>query len=75
MDSQEQVAAIFAGTRGYLDPISVANVTKFEEQLLRLLREDHADILREIAEKKEITPDTEKRLVAVIDKFAKNFAA
>jgi F-type H+-transporting ATPase subunit alpha len=72
---EEQVAAIFAGTRGYLDPISVADVTKFEEQLLRHLREDHADILRDVADKLEITPDTEKKLVAVIDKFAKNFAA
>jgi F-type H+-transporting ATPase subunit alpha len=69
------VAAIFAGTRGYLDPIAVADVSRFEQQLLRLLREEHADILRDISEKKEITQDTEKKLVAVIDKFAKNFAA
>jgi F-type H+-transporting ATPase subunit alpha len=72
---EEQVAVIFAGTRGYLDPIAVAAVPKFEQQLLRLLREEHADILGEIAGKKEITPDTEKKLVGVMDKFAKSFAA
>src|SRR5216110_3259636 len=38
---EEQVAVIFAGTRGYLDPIGVADVSKFEQQLLRLLREEH----------------------------------
>ena len=55
---EEQVVVIFAGTRGYLDPISVAAVSKFEQQLLRLLREDHPDILGDIADKKEITADT-----------------
>ena len=72
---EEQVTTIFAGTRGYLDPIPVQAVSKFEQQLLRLIRDDHSDILRDIADKKEITADTEKKLVAVIDKFAKNFAA
>ena len=37
---EEQVAVIFAGTRGYLDAVPVASVTKFEQELLRLLRTD-----------------------------------
>jgi F-type H+-transporting ATPase subunit alpha len=72
---EEQVVVIFAGTRGYLDPLPVTAVQKFEAQLLRHLRESHADILSDIATKKEITADTEKRLVGVLDAFAKNFAA
>jgi F-type H+-transporting ATPase subunit alpha len=72
---EEQVVVIFAGTRGYLDPIPVAAVGKFEQQLLRLLREDHAGLLGDIASKKEITADTEKQIVGVLDKFAKSFAA
>jgi F-type H+-transporting ATPase subunit alpha len=72
---EEQVAVIFAGTRGYLDPIGVADVSKFEQQLLRLLREEHADLLGDVATKKELTADTEKKLVGVMDKFAKSFAA
>jgi F-type H+-transporting ATPase subunit alpha len=72
---EEQVAVIFAGTRGYLDPIPVAAVGKFEQQLLRLLREEHGSLLGDIATKKEITADTEKKLVGVLDNFAKNFAA
>jgi len=31
--------------------------------------------LNDIASKKEITSDTEKKLVGVLDAFAKNFAA
>jgi F-type H+-transporting ATPase subunit alpha len=72
---EEQVVVIFAGTRGYLDPLPVTAVSKFETQLLRHLRESHADILGDIAGKKEITADAEKRLVGVMDTFAKNFAA
>jgi F-type H+-transporting ATPase subunit alpha len=72
---EEQVVVIFAGTRGYLDPLPVNAVSKFEAQLLRHLRESHPDILSDIAAKKEITSDTEKRLVGVLDTFAKNFTA
>src|SRR5918992_24599 len=36
---EEQVVVIFAGTRGYLDPIAVDAVPKFEQQLLRVVRE------------------------------------
>jgi F-type H+-transporting ATPase subunit alpha len=72
---EEQVVVIFSGTRGYLDPIPVAAVGKFEQQLLRLLREEHTDILGDIGAKKEITSDTEKKLVGVLDAFAKSFAA
>jgi F-type H+-transporting ATPase subunit alpha len=72
---EEQVVVIFAGTRGYLDPLPVAAVQKFEAALLRHLREGHPDILSDIATKKEITADTEKRLVGVLDTFAKNFTA
>src|SRR5689334_17835848 len=72
---EEQVAVIFAGVNGYLDPIGVADVSKFEQQLLRLLREEHADFLGDVATKKELTADTEKKLVGVMDKFAKGFAA
>jgi F-type H+-transporting ATPase subunit alpha len=72
---EEQVAVIFAGTRGYLDALPVPSVSKFEQQLLRLLRDQHSDVLRDIATKQELTPDTEKRLVGVLDQYAKSFAA
>ena len=48
--------------------------SQFEEQLLRLLRDQHADILDDIRAKKDLTADTEKKLVGVLDKFAKQFA-
>jgi F-type H+-transporting ATPase subunit alpha len=72
---EEQVAVIFAGTRGYLDAIPTASVNKFEQDLLRLLRTDGNDILEDIRTKKALSEDNEKKLVAFLDKFAKGFTA
>jgi F-type H+-transporting ATPase subunit alpha len=72
---EEQVCVIFAGTRGYLDAIPVAAVTKFETDLLRMLRSDGADILDAIRTEQKVSDETEKRLVEFLDKFAKGFTA
>jgi len=66
---------IFAGTRGYLDPLPVSAVSKFEQDLLRLLRDQGKDILDAIRSEKALSEATEKRLVAFLDKFAKSFTA
>jgi F-type H+/Na+-transporting ATPase subunit alpha len=75
MKVEEQVVAIFAGTRGYLDPIPVAAVGRFEEEMLRMLREQDSDILESIRVEKQLSPETEKKLVAALDRFAKRFSA
>jgi F-type H+-transporting ATPase subunit alpha len=71
---EEQVAVIFAGTRGYLDPIAVEAVQKFEASLLTALREEKS-ILATIAAEKALSADTEKTLTGFLDKFAKGFTA
>ncbi len=49
MAVQEQVVSIFAGTGGYLDDIPVADVGRFEAELLEHVRTRHADLLDQIA--------------------------
>ena len=71
---EEQVAVIFAGTRGYLDSLAVSAVGKFEESLLTALR-DEGSILSSIASAKAVSDETEKKLVEFLDKFAKSFVA
>lgn len=75
LQMEEQVCVIFAGTRGYLDAVPVTAVTKFEADLLRLLRDEGTDILDSIRSEKKLTEDTEKKLVAFLDKFATGFNA
>ena len=72
---EEQVCVIFAGTRGYLDPVPVAAVSKFEDDLLRLLRDQGQEILEAIRTEKVLSEETEKKLVTFLDKFAKGFTA
>ena len=72
---EEQVVVIFAGTRGYLDPLPVTAVSRFEQELLRNIRDQHPEILETIRTEKQLSADTEKKLVEAIDKFAKAFTA
>jgi F-type H+-transporting ATPase subunit alpha len=71
---EEQVAVIFAGTRGYLDALPVAAIGKYEASLLTSLHQEKS-ILSAIGAEKAISPDNEKKLAAFLDKFAKGFAA
>ena len=48
MSVEEQVVSIFAGTKGYLDDVPVADVGRFEEELLEFMRSRHAGLLQEI---------------------------
>ncbi len=70
---QEEVAAIFAGVRGFLDKVEVSMVREFEETALSDLRTNHPDILAEIAEAKVISEETEQKLTAFYKKFLKSF--
>ena len=71
---EEQVAAIFAGTRGYLDRIPVGKVGEFERRMLSELHARAPEILTAIRTDREIKKDTEAKLVAFLDDFAKSFA-
>jgi F-type H+-transporting ATPase subunit alpha len=71
---EEQVVVIFAGTRGYLDRVDVADVTRFEQLMLGELRSKHPEVLEAIRTQGEITEDTDKGLAAFFDDFARTFA-
>jgi F-type H+-transporting ATPase subunit alpha len=71
---EEQVVAIFAGVRGYLDKIDVGRVGSFEAQFISELKTREPAILEAIRTQLEIKPDTEKSLIAFLDNFAKSFS-
>jgi F-type H+-transporting ATPase subunit alpha len=72
---EEQVAVIFAGTRGYLDKIDVGRVGKFETQLLSELKSSGSGILESIRENREIKKDVEQKFEAFLGDFTKRFVA
>jgi F-type H+-transporting ATPase subunit alpha len=72
---EEQVVTIYAGTNGYLDPIPVEAVRRFESEMLESLRVRHADLLADIADKKELNADITKALRSALDNFSASFKA
>ncbi|HEY4253100.1 MAG TPA: F0F1 ATP synthase subunit alpha [Roseomonas sp.] len=70
---EEQVIALFAGTRGYLDKITVAKVGEFERRLLAEIKSAQPGIVEAIRTEQTISGDTEKKLLAFLDSFAKSF--
>ncbi|NIZ03892.1 F0F1 ATP synthase subunit alpha [Thalassospira lucentensis] len=71
---EEQVVVIYAGVKGYLDGVDVSKIRAFEEQFLSDIRSSGADILDAIRTEKVLSDDSETKLKAFLDKFAKTFA-
>jgi F-type H+-transporting ATPase subunit alpha len=65
---EEQVVVLYAGTRGYTDPIPVPDVRRFEEELLGFCRGRHPEILDAIKSTGEIAD------VGALDAAIKQFA-
>ncbi len=72
---EDQVVAIFAGVRGYLDKVAIADITRFEKQLLTEVKSTAPDILAEIRDKRELTAGVEDKLKKFLDGFTQRFAA
>ena len=73
MPVEQQVVSIFAGTNGYLDEIPIEHVQRFERELLDMMNIKHKDILNEIAEKKDLSDELQKRLHAIMKEFVSSF--
>ena len=71
---EEQVVAIFAGVRGYLDKVEIGRIGAFESQLLSEIKSREPGILDSIRTELEIKPDIEKALAAFLDNFTKSFS-
>jgi F-type H+/Na+-transporting ATPase subunit alpha len=71
---EEQVVAIFAGVRGYLDKFDIGRVGAFEASFITELKSRDPSIMQAIRNDGELKPDTEKKLTAFLDDFAKSFA-
>jgi len=75
MKLEDQIVSIFAGTKGFLDPIPVEAVQRYEEELLRYMKESKADIMSAIAEKKALDDDLTAKLRAALEEFKGKFQA
>ena len=72
---EEQVAVIYAGTRGYLDPFPTAKVGPFQVALLAKLKASYPQFLEGIRKEKALSPALEEMLKAALGEVSKSFAA
>jgi F-type H+-transporting ATPase subunit alpha len=72
---ERQIAIIFAGTQGHLDDMPVDQIRPFEEFLFGFLDRKHAQVLGDIANKKELSDDLRSALGAAIDAAKAEFVA
>ena len=72
---EEQVAAIYAGTRGYLDAIAVNKVQPFQDALLAKLKNSYPAFYEGIRKTKALGPDLEAMLKEALDSISKEFAS
>jgi len=75
MSFQDQVVAIYAGTRGYLDKLAMSDVAPFQEQLIAHFKSSHTDILATVVEKGAIDDATDAKMKDILTKFTADFSA
>jgi F-type H+-transporting ATPase subunit alpha len=64
---ERQIAIIFAGTQGHLDDMPIDQIRPFEEFLFGFLERKNAQVLSDVANKKELTDDLRAALGSAID--------
>jgi F-type H+/Na+-transporting ATPase subunit alpha len=64
-----QVLAFYAVTSGLMDNVPVEKINEFEAGLYRYAETNSSDILKEIAEKKELNEVLEKKMIEIVNDF------
>lgn len=72
---ERQVVIIFAGARGYMDDVAVADITKFEADLYPFLEAKYPQIFEDIRSKKMLDKDIEETLCKALEEFKSSFVA
>ena len=70
----DQVLSIFAATNGYLDAYPVNAVGKFEDEFLKFIKTNKADLCETIEKSIKIDDESETQLKTALDEFEKSFS-
>jgi F-type H+-transporting ATPase subunit alpha len=66
MDLEDQVISLFASVNGFADKINVDQIQDWQNGLIKYIEQTYPDIRKDIASKKMISPENEKKLREVI---------
>lgn len=71
---EEQVVSIYAGVNGHLDDLALSDVSRFEEELLRHVKDANSDLMATIRDEKALSDETAEKLKDAVETFAKSFS-
>ncbi|HVG53490.1 MAG TPA: F0F1 ATP synthase subunit alpha [Vicinamibacterales bacterium] len=72
---EKQVAIIYAATKGFLDPVPVEDVRRYEEEMNRFVETRYPNVFTGIAEKKILDDEVKGALEGALAEFNKQFLA
>jgi F-type H+-transporting ATPase subunit alpha len=72
---EKQVLMIFAGTNGFLDPVPIDEVGRYEQEMYRFFDTRKTALLRTLAEKKQFDDGLKAEFSAALKEFADAYAA
>jgi F-type H+-transporting ATPase subunit alpha len=71
----QQVTAIYAGTRRFLDKYPAEKVADYEPQMLEFIEQKHPEIFAELTEKNEISDELDEKMSKALKEFDEIFQA
>jgi len=75
LGAEKQVAIIYAATKGFIDPVAIEDVRRYEEDLYRFLETRYPAVLTGIAEKKILDDDLKASMEKALSEFGQQFGA
>jgi F-type H+-transporting ATPase subunit alpha len=70
---EKQIVLIYCATAGFLDNIEEKHINKYEKDFHIFMDTFGTDVLKSIRERKELTPEIEKSLHSLVEKFVGQF--
>lgn len=71
--TEDEIVAIWAGSNGKMDDVPVADIRRFEREMLDTLHREHKSLLTSIVEGGKMSDDTIQSLSDAVDSFKKQF--
>ncbi len=66
---ESEVIVLFAGTNGFADKVPIERMRPWETAMLRYMETSYPEVGKAIAERRQITPETEAKLRSALDAF------
>ena len=73
MEAADQVVSIFAASEGYADDVELADIARFERELLDYVHSSYPEIKEQIMTGKKLSAEQLEKLRSVIAEFKKDF--